>query len=263
MSQPSRYVRILIHTDGDLESRTLRLPLWFVRGAAGAGIIAFGVLLIAAALYLPLAAAAVRVPGLEREIGRLEQENGRIRELTAALDSAESRYDRIRSMLGADIVPDPVQVASALPVAPAIRAATPGTALPETGPSLPRHWPLDEAGYITRGQVGAGGREESHPGIDIAIPEGSLVRAAGGGRVAETGQDEEYGRYVLLEHPDGYQTMYGHLNRVTVRPAQPVSAGEVIGLSGNTGRSSAPHLHFEPRRDGKPVDPTGLIKEGQ
>jgi len=89
------------------------------------------------------------------------------------------------------------------------------------------------------------------------------VRAAGGGAVAQTGQDPEYGWFILLQHVDGYQSMYGHLSRRLVAQGDSVVAGQVIGLSGNTGRSSAPHLHFEIRRQGTSLDPLTMVKEGR
>jgi len=79
--------------------------------------------------------------------------------------------------------------------------------------------------------------------------------------VLQAGEQAEYGRFVLLEHPGGYETMYGHLSRITVATGQPVDTRQVIGLSGNTGRSSAPHLHFEIRREGQLVNPNDMIKE--
>jgi murein DD-endopeptidase MepM/ murein hydrolase activator NlpD len=80
--------------------------------------------------------------------------------------------------------------------------------------------------------------------------------------VAETGEDTEYGTFVLLSHAGEYQSMYGHLSRSLVHGGQHIAAGEVIGLSGNTGNSSAPHLHFEIRRRGQAVDPLTMVKEG-
>jgi murein DD-endopeptidase MepM/ murein hydrolase activator NlpD len=127
---------------------------------------------------------------------------------------------------------------------------------------VPQQWPLDETGYVTRGQVKAGGRDEAHPGIDIAVSVGSLVRASGGAVVRQSGEDPEYGLFVLLEHMDGYQTMYGHLSRILVAADDSVARGQVIGLSGNTGRSTAPHLHFEIRQRGLSLDPQTLVKEG-
>jgi murein DD-endopeptidase MepM/ murein hydrolase activator NlpD len=266
MSGSGPHITIVVHADGALTSRTLRITRWAFR-AALAGAIGLGVLiLLGLALYLPIAAAAARVPGLLREVERLEGENQKIGQLVAALDSAERRYDRIRAMMGADIVPDPVQLAGTLPVAPAVRARVASAhRVLEAGPSEPSHWPLDDAGYVTRGQAPPGpagtSGNEAHPGIDIAVPIGSAVRAAGGGAVLQTGEEAEYGLFVLLDHPGGFQTMYGHLSRATVAAGQAVDAGQVIGLSGNSGRSSAPHLHFEIRRDGQPIDPRTLVKE--
>jgi len=256
-------VTILIHRDGAVESRSIRVPLWLFHLLLGTGIVIGSALLLLLAFYLPIVRTAARVPGLQREIATLQADNGKIREFVAALDTAESRYAQVRRMLGGDIVPDPLARASSLPVAPPVRAR-PASAGPryEVGPSMPGHWPLDDSGYLTRGQVGSDAQDEAHPGIDIAVPSGSLVRAAGGGTVLQTGIDAEYGSFVLLEHPQGFQTMYGHLSRIAVLPHSSVEAGEVIGLSGNTGRSSAPHLHFEIRRDGRSLDPLTMVKEG-
>ncbi len=266
MSRPRRHVTIVIQSDGDLTSRTYRFPRWMVRAALGGGVLLGLALLLALATYIPTLAAAARVPGLKGEVERLERENMKIGELVAALDSAERRYDRIRELLGADVVPEPVRFAALLPVAPQIRARAPGEVPPDVeGKSEPRRWPLDEAGYVTRGPAGTPApgdtRGEAHPGVDIAVPIGSPVRAAGGGSVLQAGEDPEYGRFVLLEHNSGYQTLYGHLSRLTVAAGQEVATGEVVGLTGNTGRSSGPHLHFELRHDGQPVDPRSIIKE--
>lgn len=258
-----RSLTIILQPDGALTSRTFRIPIWVLRLVAVVAIVIGTSAALAAALYLPIIRAAARVPGLQREITGLKADNARIRQLVVALDSAEQRYAKIRQMLGADIVPDPVSLSMPLPVAPAIRArAVDAPTRYETGQSVPGHWPLDDAGYITRGQIGTGTVDEAHPGLDVAIPIGSLVRASGGGTVLQTGTDPEYGTFVLIQHPEGYQSMYGHLDRSTVHAGQSVGAGEVVGLSGNTGRSSAPHLHFEIRLEGRSLDPTTLVKEG-
>lgn len=261
-----KYVTIVVHSDGALASRTYRLPVWLLRTLTTIAAILGGLLLLLLALYLPIVAQAARVPGLVREVDRLGAENRKIGDLVAALDSAERRYDRIRQMLGADVIPDPVRLASTLPVAPPVRAQPAGApAVYEAGPSSPSHWPLDEPGFVTRGQAGSDAntdtRDEAHPGVDIAIPIGVPVRAAGGGTVLQSGEDPEYGLFVLLEHPDSLQTKYGHLSRTTVAAGEQVEAGQVIGLSGNSGRSSAPHLHFEIRREGTPIDPRTMLKE--
>lgn len=257
------HVTIMIHRDDAIESVSFRLPLWLARVLMVAGIGLGAAIILAIAFYVPLARTAARVPGLDRQVAELEAENGRVRELAAALDSAEAGYARVRTMIGGDVVPDPLARNSPLPIAPALQALLPGSA-PATGPApaIPSRWPLDEPGYVTRGQVGTGTADEAHPGIDIAVPVGSLVRASATGQVLEAGLDPQYGNFVLLQHDAGYQTMYGHLSRILVATGAAVEAGEVIGLSGNTGRSSAPHLHFEVRLHGATVDPTTLVKEG-
>ena len=169
----SRAVTIVIQRDGTTRNRTYRIPVWGLR--VGWWTLGFvGVLLVLiTALYGPLAGAAARVPGMERELARLRAENTRVRELSAALDSAESRYAQVRQMMGGEIVRDPITKASQLPVAPPIRARLASKSDTITGLTVPRHWPLDESGYMTRGQVKAGGRDEAHPGVDIAVAIGN------------------------------------------------------------------------------------------
>jgi murein DD-endopeptidase MepM/ murein hydrolase activator NlpD len=259
----SRSVTLLIQRDGTTKTRTIRLPVWSVKLGAWALAAVALLLLLITALYGPLVRAAARVPGMERELARLRAENTRVRELSAAVDSAESRYAQVRQMMGGGIVRDPVSKSSELPIAPPIRARLAAMVVADSGISPPKHWPLDESGYITRGQVKAGGRDEAHPGIDIAVAIGNLVRASGGATVAQAGEDPEYGLYVLLDHSDGYQSMYGHLSRSLVAPGAKVVPGQVIGLTGNTGRSTAPHLHFEIRLRGQSLDPLTMVKEGR
>ena len=253
------FVTLMIHRDGALTSPKLRLPVWAARALAVLGIMTAAVALVAAVLYAPVARLAARVPGLEREVERLTSENDQVRDLASRLAELESRYEQVRTMLGGDLVPRRVR-ADGLAVAHPVLARLPSAgAHYELGPSAPRYWPLDEAGVVTRGQVGLESGQEAHPGLDIAVPTGTPIRASGGGAVAETGDDVEYGRFVLIEHPGGYHTLYGHASRLLVSAGDSVSAGQVIGLSGSTGRSTAPHLHFEARRGGKAVDPRSLL----
>jgi murein DD-endopeptidase MepM/ murein hydrolase activator NlpD len=263
MRSGPRGVTIVVQRDGTTRSRTLRVPRWALRfGTLGGVVVLLGVGL-AGALYLPIVRAAARVPGLERRVAILQADNARVRELSAALDSVEQRYAQVRQMIGADIVRDPLGYSSPLPLAPSVFARPPG-ALPtlDVGPSAPRGWPLDEPGYVTRGQIGTGSPDEPHPGLDIAVATGTIVRASGGATVKQAGEDPEYGLFVLLDHPEGYQSMYGHLSRILVGGGSTVSRGEAIGLSGNSGRSTAPHLHFEIRQGGNALDPRTMVKQG-
>ncbi|APD09452.1 MULTISPECIES: M23 family metallopeptidase [Thermus] len=125
--------------------------------------------------------------------------------------------------------------------------------------SLPRGLPLRGYGGITsyfgtrKNPFGPGW--EFHDGLDFSAPYGAPVYAPGGGVVARVGWMGPYGLAVLLDHAQGYQTLYGHLSRVLVRPGERVERGQVLGYVGSTGRSTGPHLHYGVYRYGVPVDP--------
>lgn len=97
------------------------------------------------------------------------------------------------------------------------------------------------------------GKWRQHNGIDIAIPEGTPVRPAASGIVVFSGQRPGYGYTVLIEHDNGMITLYGHNSRLDVTQEQQVDADTVIAYSGNTGRSTGPHLHFEAWHSGSNV----------
>lgn len=100
-----------------------------------------------------------------------------------------------------------------------------------------------------------GGSPEFHQGLDIAAPSGTTVTAAAGGSVIMAQWYGGYGNYILIDHGGGYSTGYGHLSAIYVSNGQSVKRGQAIGAVGSTGASTGPHLHFEVRIDGKPVDP--------
>lgn len=98
-----------------------------------------------------------------------------------------------------------------------------------------------------------------HAGIDVGIPTGTTVRASRGGKIIVGGWLGGYGNCVMIDHGDGVVTVYGHLSEVTVGVGQYVDQGQQIALSGNTGRSTGPHLHFEIRVNGTPTDPAPYL----
>lgn len=98
-------------------------------------------------------------------------------------------------------------------------------------------------------------RWKSHNGVDFAAPTGTRIYAAGDGRVAYAGWARGYGRYVRIEHTNGYETRYGHMSRIDVKRGQRVRQGQLIGRVGATGWATGPHLHYEVRIKGAPKDP--------
>jgi murein DD-endopeptidase MepM/ murein hydrolase activator NlpD len=98
-----------------------------------------------------------------------------------------------------------------------------------------------------------------HNGIDIGAPEGTAVHAARDGSVAEVGTSPILGTYLVITHPGGWQTVYGHLSSVAVSAGAKVALGAMVGAVGSTGKATGPHLHFEVRRKGSAVDPFPLL----
>jgi len=95
-----------------------------------------------------------------------------------------------------------------------------------------------------------------HEGIDFTAPTGTPIYATGNGKVVEPDNGMSgYGNVVLIDHGFGYQTLYGHMSRVKVRPGQKIKRGELIGYVGNTGLSSGPHLHYEVIKGGRKINP--------
>ena len=103
------------------------------------------------------------------------------------------------------------------------------------------------------------GKYGFHTGIDIAAAEGTPVASAYGGKVTDSGESDVWGRYVLVEHSDGFETYYCHLNEIYAPEGTVLRKGETLGLVGSTGWSTGPHLHFEVRIDGVRVDPEPLV----
>ncbi|MFC2281071.1 MAG: peptidoglycan DD-metalloendopeptidase family protein [Treponema socranskii subsp. buccale] len=99
-----------------------------------------------------------------------------------------------------------------------------------------------------------------HTGIDLACPEGTPIRAAMNGTVAFVGWSNVFGNYIIVNHPNGYQTLYGHLSASRVKKGQSVTQATVIGLVGSTGYSTGAHLHFTVYKNGRLVNPSSVLK---
>ena len=129
--------------------------------------------------------------------------------------------------------------------------------------ALPSRWPV-------RGPVnsGYGGRtspwsakSEFHSGLDIGAPIGTLVKAPAPGTVVFAGTHQEYGQTLIIDHGNETKSLYGHLSKLSVAVNQKVQRGDVIAMTGNTGRSSGPHLHYEIQVKGQSVNPTSYLWE--
>lgn len=126
------------------------------------------------------------------------------------------------------------------------------------GCSLPR-WPVDAPITSPYGIRLIGLRPEVHRGVDIAADPGTAVRAVAPGVVVFAGTRTGFGHVVIIDHGGGIRTLYAHLSEIHVTERQRLEGRPVIGLSGQSGRASGPHLHFEVWRSGRPVDPVPLL----
>lgn len=231
---------IQVQRESALASRTIVLSerkvhlLRFINSRSG-----LIVLFFLAASWFFFALQALRVPVLTHRVKSLQHDASKLDTLQLALTELQQRYEQIQQMLGVT----PLSADS---------THSPG--------ALPLSWPVAEHRFITRGAVQASVYSSAHPGLDIALPVGTTVTAAASGVVSDLREDAEYGTVLRISHSGEIETLYGHNSRVLVRMGQQVKRGDAIALSGNTGRSTGPHLHFEIRRGGQSVDPTTMLR---
>jgi murein DD-endopeptidase MepM/ murein hydrolase activator NlpD len=106
------------------------------------------------------------------------------------------------------------------------------------------------------------GRLALHAGIDFQADTGDPVKATGAGKVIAAGPAAGYGNMVEIDHGQGITTRYGHMSRILVAVGDTIKAGDAVGLAGATGRATGPHVHYEVRRDGNPIDPIHFLNAG-
>lgn len=251
------YTLVLVPGDSE-RTRAVRLTPRLLR--IGATVALGGLLGLALMLgsWWYFAAQSARIPVLEQQIVALEADNAKVQRLSESLASLQAEYEKIRNMLGGDVLSS----GPAREMLPSEEVVSADEGTPRTGlsPEIPTSWPLATAGFVTQELEQA--QEGAHPGIDIAVAQHSYIRASGAGVVTEAGADSVYGLYVLLQHGNtGYNSMYGHASRLYVSAGDRVRQNEVIALSGNTGVSTAPHLHFEILQEGRPIDPFTLVRQ--
>ncbi len=183
---------------------------------------------------------------VESQQGELMAARGQRRAALSKVDQRVGQLEDIQADLQAKIQ-EQIAAASGL---------SPLPAGPMTAPSAAGLiWPLD--GLLTSGFGYRWGR--MHEGIDIAVSEGTPIRAAKGGTVILASYNGGYGNYTCIDHGSGLSTCYAHQSAFAASSGQSVSQGQVIGYSGNTGSSTGPHLHFEVRVNGAAQDPMGYL----
>jgi murein DD-endopeptidase MepM/ murein hydrolase activator NlpD len=147
----------------------------------------------------------------------------------------------------------------------AVQFTQPAAAMPEPLDAVPQEaaaqqWRMPLEGGRVSSFFGSARGRRAHGGIDFSVPHNTPVMATGDGTVIASSMgykgDRKYGNVVVIEHEGGLRSLYAHLNK---RSVQVVTAGELIGLSGATGRSTGPHLHLEAYQDGTRIDPNRFL----
>lgn len=247
-----RGVTIMILPDGATGSRTFRLSRRQVRRLAmGLGALTALVLALVVSWGF-LAWKAGEAEGLKTDLQEAQAVGAQVEDLARTLERTEAAYDRLRALFSS---PGGEGEGPWLPV-PGGGGDVASLGLAGAEPTL---WPLTVRGFLTQPLVAGAGPGDDHPGIDVAVPSGSYIRAAGSGLVVDAGEDPVYGWFVRVSHGDGLESLYAHAGHLAVGTGDLVHAGEVLGLTGSSGQSTAPHLHFELLRDGAPVDPLEIL----
>ncbi|HEY7461547.1 MAG TPA: M23 family metallopeptidase [Gemmatimonadota bacterium] len=262
MSRKYLTLMIIPHEEGGV--RSIRVPYSALKAAAAAVLLAGVAAVLFFLAYGRLALTAAEAGRLEAENERLRAVKGKVDELAQNLEASERAYRQIREMAG-------IHSASPRDSAAARAHAGPGGTLAAPRPldeeerqllarsinTVPRLWPLTKKGFVTEEFSGAAG----HKGLDIAVESNTPVLAAADGIVTAAGNDSIYGNYVLVQHDVSTQTLYAHNALSFVADGDLVHQGDIIAQSGSTGRSTAPHLHFEVRKNGVEVDPRSYLKK--
>src|SRR4051794_13397268 len=204
---------------------------------------------------------------LEQAQADLEARQADLADARAQDQQILGQVQQTQDQLEGDVSDISAQIASQLQAkqqaeAAAAAAASSGTTTAPAGPvqgesSSGMIWPVN--GPVTSPFCEARAWESCHPGIDIGVPSGTPIQAAASGTVSIAGVESGYGNYTCIDHGGGISTCYAHQESISVSVGQSVSQGQVIGISDCTGLCFGPHLHFEVRVNGQPVDPMGYL----
>ncbi|MEO6209262.1 MAG: M23 family metallopeptidase [Gemmatimonadaceae bacterium] len=250
---------IHVQRESGLANRTIIFTQRQVRLFRTGAIVLGGLIVFGFISWFFLAAQAARVPLLTRKVARLQHDVARVDTLQRSLNELASRFQQVQHMMGSSsmtAVGDTSSKSKALAAnvpAAATTAATTAIAPVDTVVVRPDEWPLPMAGTLLP--------SDSHA-LEIAVPPGTEIRAAGAGSVVEVADDSTLGKLIRLSHRSGYETIYAGASEVRVSRGQHVAAGAVIALSGDAPGTLEPHLHFEMRRHGVAIDASSVIKKG-
>ena len=252
MEQKSNYVTIMLIPDGTESRRGWRMRQWLLKTLVGAFIALLVGIVLFFVFYGQILTRAAMTEKLQDENDALKRYRYKVQILEQNLRQAREIVSRMATLAGIDFefpeLPDDSTIFAELDKTAQAVIDRPST----SDFSLPVGLPLQ--GFISQ-QFNVSDSDHYHPGLDLACAVGTPVLATGSGVVVYDGFDSTYGNMVVLKHNDSVTTIYGHNDKNLVQTGQQVLVGSRIALSGNTGKSTAPHLHYEIRINNKPINP--------
>jgi murein DD-endopeptidase MepM/ murein hydrolase activator NlpD len=251
------YVTIMLVPDGTAPQRTIRMRYWLLKlitGAAAAFVIVVFLFII---FYGEVLKQAARADTLAEENERLRLYRHKVRLLEHNLNQTRDMVRRLTELAGIDYEFPQIPSDSTL-LAQYSEDGGASVSRPfGAGFGVPTGMPIQ--GFISQ-DYEVDDSDHYHPGIDIACGVGTPVLATAAGKVVSASWDSVYGHLLVINHNDSIQTVYGHNDTLLVDVDQQIMAGSRVALSGNTGVSTAPHLHYEVRVNGKPIDPLKTLR---
>jgi murein DD-endopeptidase MepM/ murein hydrolase activator NlpD len=256
--------------------RRIHIPHKFVYGVLAAFAVCLLLLFSVAGSYVRMALKVADYNALEHEAELLRQRYDslqlKVKETNQQLASLQSLADEVSSAYGVKkAVAGSREIVDEAPLTPTMHETLEEYSFLRTTTLarqrnifsrsdvnvLPSIWPVSgrlEGGFGVRSDPFSG-EGAMHTGVDIAAPIGTPVHVTADGVVLQAGWHGGYGRCVVIDHGNNYQTLYGHLSRIDVMEGQEIRQGEVLGAVGSTGRSTGAHLHYEVRVASTPVNP--------
>ena len=280
---PRPRINLMIMTQGEPDSpvRSYSLPWYALR----AGIVATVTLLV---LLITTSVLVIYYYSQTRELEQIRVELDAARSVVGKMDALQQELiyhrdftRRVAGLLGISVPSFADSVQKAASASGAVGSTAILDSLAGSGQSMEHDGPLGGVGILVTdcppdpnnrprgtplsGPISRGFAPHQsnpamrHSGIDLAIREGTPVLVTADGIVEFSGEDDVYGLLITIDHGNGFKTSYGHNSLLLSKVGESVKRGERIAISGNTGISTAPHLHYEILQNGQPVDPAGFL----
>ena len=262
-----KYIDLLIVPQGQQPSHNFRISTSLIKLLVLLLTVWIIALIGATIFYGKLSHRAIQADILEQENEKLRDYNMRVVNIEKSFRKNQELVAKIASLAGVELdvinaslasINDSTELDStnrAL-IAGIIGDNVPLTTEELEGMRVPKGRPL--YGWITRGFIDDEDNEK-HKGVDIAVREGTPIVVTATGVVVFAGWDKDFGNIIIVDHENSFKTMYGHNQKNMTSKGEKVYKGDVIALSGNTGHSSAPHLHYEIIKEGTAVDPSPYL----